>query len=225
MSFLAKQRAALTNKDNYVHFIKTLRYSLYVITHPLDGFWDLTHEKRGSIAAANFIVVMVVLTRIWELQFSSFLFFQVYWQTVKIYMLALSVLFPIIIWCIGNWGLTTLFDGKGSLRNIYMGTAYALTPYVIIKIPLIFFSNIVTADEGAFYIFFYKLVTYWMGFLLIAAMMQIHEYSLSKTILFTIATIFAMLVILFILLLFFSLISDGMMYFVSLYKELIFRLY
>lgn len=225
MRFLAKQRAVLADKTTYIRFFKTLRYSLYIITHPLDGFWDLTHEKRGSIAAANFIVLMTVLTNIWEIRFTSFLFYQVYWPNVKIYMLAAGVLFPILLWCVGNWGLTTLFDGKGTLKNIYMGTAYALTPYVLIHIPLIFFSNIVTADEGAFYVFFYKFVTFWVGALLLAAMMQIHEYTLGKTILFAIATVFAMLVIIFILLLFFSLISDGFVYFVSLYKELIFRLY
>ena len=31
----------------------SLRYALHVITHPFDGFWDLVHEKRGTIAAAN----------------------------------------------------------------------------------------------------------------------------------------------------------------------------
>ena len=225
MTFLAKQRAKLTAKSTYSHFFKTLRYSLYVISHPLDGFWDLTHEKRGSIAAANFIVLMTVLTNLWELQYTSFLFMQVYWENVKIYMIVASVLLPLLIWCVGNWGLTTLFDGKGTLKKIYMGTAYALTPYVIIKLPLIIFSNLVTADEGAFYVFLSSFVTIWVGFLLIAAMMQIHEYTLSKTLLFTVATIFAMLVIVFILLLFLSLISDGIAYFVSLYKELVFRLY
>ena len=32
---------------------QSLRYALHVITHPFDGFWDLIHEKKGSIAAAN----------------------------------------------------------------------------------------------------------------------------------------------------------------------------
>ncbi|HUM61808.1 MAG TPA: hypothetical protein PLA31_10275, partial [Clostridia bacterium] len=45
-------------------FGKTLRYSLHVIVRPFDGFWDLTRERRGSMAAANFIVFMTLLTRI-----------------------------------------------------------------------------------------------------------------------------------------------------------------
>ena len=56
--------ASLKKKETYTHYLETLRYALYVITHPLDGFWDLTHEKRGSIAAANTIVLLTVLARI-----------------------------------------------------------------------------------------------------------------------------------------------------------------
>ena len=49
--------ASLKNKEKYSRYFGSLKYALYVITHPLDGFWDLTHEKRGSIAAANTIVI------------------------------------------------------------------------------------------------------------------------------------------------------------------------
>ena len=64
----------------------------------------------------------------------------------------------------------------------------------------------------------------WVGVLIVAAMMEIHEYKMGKTVLFTIATVFAMLVMVFILLLFFSMISQGVSYFISLYREIIFRL-
>lgn len=225
MSILGQTVGKLKQKSTYDHFFQTLKYSLYVISHPLDGTWDLTHENRGSIAAANFIVILTLFTRIWRLQFTSFQFIQVYWENVNIFLQFASVLLPLVIWCVGNWGLTTLFDGKGTMKKIYMGTAYALTPYPLIQIPLIFFSNVITVEEGAFYSVFSQFSIIWAALLIIAAMMQIHEYSLGKTIACIIASIAAMMVIVFILLLFFSLISDGVAYFVSLYEEFIFRLY
>ena len=113
--------ASLKNKEKYSRYFGSLKYALYVITHPLDGFWDLTHEKRGSIAAANTIVILTVLARIMSLQFTSFLFMQVYWEDVNIFLYIASILFPLALFCVGNWGLTTLFDGKGRLSQIYMG--------------------------------------------------------------------------------------------------------
>ncbi len=215
--------ASLKKKETYRHYFKTLRYALYCMTHPLDGFWDLTHEKRGSIAAANTILALVLITRVAGLRYTSFLFQKVYWPDINIFLYFASILFPLALWCLGNWGLTTLFDGKGRLKQVYMATCYAMAPYPLINIPLIFISNMVTEDEGSFYTVLATFSLIWAGALIIAAMMQIHEYSISKTIFFTVASIFAMLVITFILMLFFTMISSGISYFVSMGKEIMFR--
>lgn len=216
--------AALKNKQTWQHYWKTLKFSLYCITHPLDGFWDLTHEKRGSIAAANTILILTLVARIMKLQFTSFIFNKVYWPEVNIFLYLASILFPLALWCVGNWGLTTLFDGKGRLSQIYMATCYGLTPYPLIQFPLIVFSNVVTVKEEEFYLVLSGLSLVWAALLILAAMSQIHEYKMSKTIVFTIATGFAMLVMVFILLLFFSMISSGVAYFISIGREILFRL-
>ena len=135
-----------------------------------------------------------------------------------------GVLFPLALWCVGNWALTTLFDGKGRLDQVYMATCYCMLPYPLIQFPLIILSNVVTVEEGAFYAVLSVISLVWAAALIIAAMMQIHEYSMSKTILFTVASIFAMLVMVFLLLLFFSMISQGISYFISLGKEILFRM-
>ena len=216
--------AALKKKETYTHYLATLKYALYCMTHPMDGFWDLTHEKRGSIAAANTILILTLIVRIAKLYFTSFIFIDVYWPEINIFLYIASIVFPLALFCVGNWGLTTFFDGKGRLPQIYMATCYALTPYPLIQLPLIFFSNVVTVDEAEFYGVLSVLSLIWVGGLIVAAMIQIHEYSVSKTIFFMIASLFAMLVLIFILLLFFSMISQGVAYFISMYREIVFRL-
>lgn len=216
--------ASLKKKETYSRYFETLKFALYCITHPLDGFWDLTHEKRGSLAAANTILLLTLLSRVMKLHFTSFIFMKVYWEGINIFLYLASILFPLALWCVGNWGLTTLFEGKGTLKQIYMATCYALTPYALIQFPLMLFSNVVTVEEAEFYMVLSTLSVVWAGLLIVAAMMEIHEYSVSKTIFFTIATLFAMLVMVFILLLFFSMISQGIAYFISLGREIMFRM-
>ena len=216
--------AALKKKETYVHYLATLKFALYCITHPLDGFWDLTHEKRGSIAAANTILILTVLVRIMKLQFTSFIFLNVYWEGINIFLYIASIIFPLALWVVGNWALTTLFDGKGRLGQVYMATCYAMTPYPLVQFPLIIFSNFVTVDEKEFYTVLSGISLVWAALLIVTAMSQIHEYKMGKNIVFTIATLFAMLVMVFILLLFFSMISQGVSYFISLGREILFRL-
>ncbi|MBQ9642533.1 MAG: YIP1 family protein [Lachnospiraceae bacterium] len=211
-------------RDKWNHYIDSLKFALYCITHPLDGFWDLTHERRGTMAAANTILFLTILVRILKLRYTSFLFMKVYWEDLNIFLYIASILFPLALWVIGNWGLTTLFDGKGRLGQVYMATCYALTPYPLIQFPLMIFSHFVTIDEAEFYAMLSVISLIWAAFLVVAAMGQIHEYSAGKNILFTIASLFAMLVMIFILMIFFSMISQGVAYFVSLVKEILFRL-
>ena len=216
--------AALTNKESFHKYIDSLKFALYCMTHPLDGFWDLTHEKRGTYAAANTILILTLLVRVLKLRYTSFLFMQVYWEDLNIFLYLASILFPLALWVVGNWALTTLFDGKGRLGQVYMATCYGFTPYPLIGFPLMIFSNFVTVDEGAFYGVLSVFCLIYAAILVVVAMGQIHEYSASKNILFTVATLFAMLVMIFILMIFFSMISQGVAYFISLGKEMLFRL-
>lgn len=216
--------ASLKKKETYQHYFATLKFALYCITHPLDGFWDLTHEKRGSYAAANTILILTLIIRVMKLRYTSFIFMNVYWEDINIFLYLASILFPLVLFVVGNWALTTLFDGKGRLGQVYMATCYAITPYPLMQLPLMIFSNFVTVDEREFYTVLSVLSLVWAALLILAAMGQIHEYSMGKNILFIIASLFAMLVMVFILMLFFSMISQGIAYFISLGKELLFRL-
>lgn len=42
--------AKLTDKQKWQRLLSSLRYSLYVIFHPFDGFWDLSRESAAVSA-------------------------------------------------------------------------------------------------------------------------------------------------------------------------------
>jgi hypothetical protein len=213
----------LNNKAWWRHVGKTLRYSLYVSTHPLDGFWDLTHEKRGSIAAANIIAGVAVIVEVLRLTLTNFQFVTINMEYFNSIIVALRILLPIGLWTVANWSLTTLMDGKGRMFEIYMGVCYALTPYVLINIVMIVLSQFITFEEGAIYWVLAGFSVLWTGLLILAAMMMIHDYSLVKTVLSSLLTVVGMGVMVFVFVIFFSLVSDAVAYFMSLYKEILFR--
>ncbi len=214
-------------KSRLIRFRDSLRYSTHCIFSPFDGFWDLSHEKRGTASVATFFIFMTAVISIWKLRFTSFVFPEgrSLWEEVNMPMAVASILVPLLIWCVSNWCLTTLFDGKGKLKDIYMATGYALTPYVIIQIPLIFISNLLTYEEAAFHKYFGVFSIIWCGFLFLASVMQVHDFTFGKAVLSIAFMILGMLVILFLMVMFFSLISDSIAYFVSIYKEISFRFY
>jgi hypothetical protein len=213
----------LPDKTWWRHLGKTLRFSLYTAVHPLDGFWDLTHEKRGSLAAANIIIALAVLIDIFRLTLSSFQFVTINMEDFNAIIVLMRIILPVTLWVVANWALTTLMDGKGRMIDIYMAIAYALAPSVIINAVMIVLSQILTYDEGAVYWVLGGFSVLWTAILILAGMMMVHDYSLTKTVLSSLLTIVGMGVMVFIFVVFFSLVSDAAAYFVSLYKEILFR--
>ncbi len=213
------------NKQAITRYFESLKYSLYVLTHPFDGFWDLVHEKRGSMAAAHTLLILTFLTNLWSMRFTNFMFNNVRWERINIWQQVLGILAPLLIYCLANWCLTTLFDGKGRLRDIYMGMCYSLTPYILLVNPVTIISNFVTSEEGAFLAYFDALALIWAFVWILISVMQIHDYSLFKAILAIAFSVVGMMIIVFLIMLFFSLVSDAVAFFISIGKEILFRIY
>lgn len=205
-------------------YFKSMRYVFFCMRKPLAGFWDLIHEGYGTMAAAHTFVIVAVIVQVLRLTLSNFQFVNINMESFNVVMVFLQVIAPLFLWVIANWSLTTLLDGKGKVAYIYMGTAYALVPMVIIDAILIPVSHIITYDEGMLYFLFMNIGTLWFVLLLLCAMKEIHDYSFAKAIGSSLLTILAIGVILFIFIMFFAVISDGIAYVISIVQELLFRL-
>lgn len=207
-----------------MELVKSLRYSLHVIFHPFDGFWDLKYEKRGSLKASLAILALVVITYVLRERYTGFLFN--FNNTLEVNIIAeiISVVLVFSLWTVSNWCLTTLMDGKGNFHDIFIATAYALVPFIIINLPLIIYSKVITIEEGAFYNFFIMLSVIWSAALIILGTMVTHEYTMGKTLLTLPCIIVGMALMIFIGLLFFSIIQKMIGFVYVIYKELMFRI-
>lgn len=220
----SKAPEAAGREQKWKSYLASLKYAKYVMFHPFDGFWDLTHEKRGSIAAATTFLALFLITRVLKLLYTNFQFINAPLQYVNVFEQAASLLLPFLILCLANWSFTTLFDGKGRFRDIYMAMCYALVPYVLIQLPLVFVSNMIAADEGAFYTVLMGFSVVWSVALVFVGLMQIHDYGPGKTIIFLIFTVVGAAIIIFLMLVFFSLLGDLVAFFISFYRECAVRL-
>ncbi len=217
-----KAESLKTWRKNYLAGVK---YAFHVITHPFDGFWDLAHEKKGNLSVANTFLILFLLTRVLKLLCTNFQFISAPIQHINIFEEAASLLLPFLILCLANWAMTTLFDGKGRFKDIYIAMCYALLPYVLIQLPMILVSNMITFEEGSFYSVVLGISVIWCVFLVFVGLMEVHDYGPGKTFIFLIVTVVGACIIIFLLLTFFSLLSDAVGFFVSLYRQIAFRLF
>lgn len=205
-------------------FGRGIRYALFVVFHPFDGFDELKKRGKEAVSAATAILVLVVLTYVGMSQYTGFVFNTRDLSKVNVVFLATSVLFPFLLWCAVNWSLTTLADGKGTFRDIYVATAYALSPIVIINVPLTLISNVLVQEEGSFYYLFLGISLAWSLILILIAMMSIHEYEPGKAVWTSGLTVVGMGTVVYLGILFFSVINVMAGFVSSIRTELILRL-
>lgn len=211
-------------KLNMKRLGRALKFSTKLIFSPVQGFWDLKTEKRGNVPAATVILIMVIVTYLFSLQFSGFIFNTRNPLTVNLLSETISILVPFFLWVVISWSLTTLMNGKGNLKDIYIATAYSLTPIILILIPLTIASNFLTIEEGAFYYLFLTVSLVWSLGLAFFGTMSIHDYSLGGTVATCIFTLIGIGIALFVALVFADIVLQLFSFFGEVYTEFAFRL-
>ena len=197
-------------------------YGIYIIFHPFDGFWDMKHEKRGSLLAA---VIYFLLTCL------AFIFMGIGRGYIlnpggfarNFIMESIAIFVPVVLFVVSNWCLTTLFDGEGSMKDVFMVACYSLIPLI----PVIFFGTMVThimvLDEVPILRMVETLAYVWLGMLLFFGVMVIHDYSLGKNVATMIGSIVGMAFIMFVGILFSSLLMQIVRFINSIYIEMSYR--
>ena len=84
-------------------------------------------------------------------------------------------------------------------------------------------SHVLTAEEAAFYTFFDSVIITWVLALIFFGMMMTHDYSMGKSLLTASVSVVGICIMLFIGLLFISLVQEIITSFLDIYKELSFR--
>lgn len=204
-------------------FSHELWYGFHLIFHPFDGFWDLKHEKRGSARAATVYLVLAILAFMYNGIGQSFLFAP-HKQLSGLIMQISGVALPVLLWVAANWCLTTLFEGEGSVKDIYIATCYAILPIPLLLIPATLLTHILTLDETGFVTLLTGFMWVWTFLLVFFGCMVTHDYSLGKNILTCIATIGGMAVIMFLGVLFSALVTKMVAFVMNIVTEITYRM-
>ena len=221
--YAAKLNKKTQLKKGRKTFWEELIYANHLIVHPFDGFWDLKHEYRGSVRASLVWLALAVLTFYYQSVGTGYVFNpRRTYSTILIQLTA--VLVPVILWSVSNWCLTTLFDGEGTFKDIFVATCYSLVPIPILIIPSVIISNFAIASEQKTINLLVSIAFVWCGLLIFFGTMTTHDYTFSKNVITTLGTIVGMGIIMFIGILFSTLLAKIVSFISSIVIEITYRM-
>ena len=178
----------------------------------------MKHEKRGSVRAASTILGITILATFYNSIGKGYLF-NPEDKYSTIFVSIISIAIPVILWSVANWCLTTLFDGEGSFKDIYIATCYSLSPLPIFMIVSTVLTNVMTTSEGSMVNLLITIGFIWTVMLLFFGTLVTHDYSLGKNVITILGTILAMVVIMFVIILFSSLVMKMITFVIAIFKE------
>lgn len=193
------------------------------MAHPVDGYYWIRHRNYGSVPIAILTVVLFSLCFSFNRIAASFVVNDVQPSTVDSLEELSGVILLYLLLCVANWSVTCLMGGEGRMRDIFIAVGYAFAPLIPTLLLATAFSHIIVLDEAAFYTMIVGIGIAYAVFMLLIGIMQVHNYTLGKTLQTLFLTFIAVLIIIFLALLLFDLIGQVVNFIKSIYIEIVFR--
>lgn len=202
-----------------------LEYLKMAMFHPFDGFYEIKYRKKGSSTLAMVLMMLYGILQCIDYQYTGFIMNTNPIFAMNSVSIFCSSLFVFFLFIVSNWTVTTLFGGKGNMRDIFIVVAYSLVPMMISKAVVIFASSFVIVEEVIILKSLEGMGVVWFVFVLLAGFCVIHEYSFGVNLKTLIATAAAALIIIFLGILFFTLLERMYEFIISVIQETVRRFY
>ena len=190
-------------------------YALFrLFTHPIDAFNDIKYEREASLVIANLLAALFFFEQIFAEVATGYLFGASEADRRSIWVILASTIGLLLLWSICNWATCTLFDGEGNFKEIWIMTAYALLPWIVISPIVTVLSNISSQDEAVMIGAIKLIGISWTFLLVFLGVMVCQQFTVKKTIALIVVSILCIIALMFLVLLFFS-ISQQMVNFVK----------
>ena len=198
-------------------------YLFYTISHPMDGYYWIRHRDYGSVPLAVLLVFIFSLTFTANRLLASFVVNDLDPRGIDALYELMGVMAFYLLICVSNWSVTCLMNGEGRLKDIAIAVGYATAPMSLTMILATVVSQAIADEEQAFYGIILGVGIAYGVIIMLIGIMQVHNYTIGKTLLTLLITIIAALIIVFLLLLLSNLLGMVYNFFHSIYTELIFR--
>lgn len=217
---IGKYNEKLTETPHKGRFWDEVVFGFFVMRHPFDGNWALKHEKRGSVRAATFWMIVSSVSAIFAALGACYLQKA---DNPSIVSALSNTVFPLLLVIVSNMCFTTLMDGKGSFKDVYIAVSYATVPYAVCTIPMTLISHTLISDELSIMNLFTSVILAWVLMLVFCGLMSVHDYSFGKNIVVSALTIAGIAFMLFIGIVFLSLTGKVLSLVTSIVTEVSYR--
>ncbi|WP_316570851.1 YIP1 family protein [Neobacillus sp. YIM B06451] len=206
-----------------IRIVSELLFLFRFFRHPIDSFYDLKRNGKASVLSATILYMILIIEFLLSRFQTGFIFTGGISEEVSLGGELAKLVFPLLLFIIVNYMVSTINDGEGRFKDIYIGTVYSLAPYLVFIVPVILVSNILTLNEAFVYIFSTRIIYAWCLVILVIMIKEIHNFSFSETVRNIFVTLFGMGIMVLVIFIIFVLGDQVYDFVYSVLKEAVLR--
>ena len=175
--------------------LKDMIYALRTPRHPMDYYYEIRKHRQGSILSATVIYLLFFIDFMAFKTQKGFIY-----QTMKVedmdigsIVLGFFILLGLFILC--NYLVTSINDGDGTFKQIYMIPAYGLMPAMISILVVTLVSYVLTYNEAFLLTIVLIIGITWSVITIFIGLQTVHDYTFGETVRSILLTVIFMIIV------------------------------
>lgn len=201
--------------------MKSLKLCLMTLYHPIVV---TEHIKKQRGEKMNWMPIIVLLAlalgvRILSIYGTHYPLAAVSVRKANLLLECGKLFVPVLTWVLASYMMTTILDGETLFTETLLFSAYALVPYIVFTPILTLASRIMENSQIGLFTSMEVIILGWVVVLMIMALKEMNGYSVGKTVLMILLSLFTMVMIWAMVILLFTIASQ----FVGMIKEMFYE--
>ncbi len=210
----------IRDKSKKMSIPRGIAYIFYIMFHPIDALEGLKNNRERVNWVVPFIIfAMAYVVRIAYLYVCHFPLASIETDDIHPVIELVKLLIVPVSWIPASFMATSISGGESKTREITFASAASLAPFIVINVPIMFLSHIMSQTQKSWYGIFTALAYIGMFLILFIAMMTLNNYSFGKAIGMMFVSAFLMLVLWLVLLLCYVLTGRMIQFLISVFNE------
>lgn len=205
--------------------MRSIEVAVLMIFHPIDACYVIKKERANqSLLPIAVILVLVMVIRVLQIYLTHFPLSGLDPTEANLGSEMFIMITPLLSWAISAFGVTSIIDGKMTIRESLTAAAYSMMPYILLTIPLALLSRVMSGNEYTFYRMFETGIWVWVAVLFFLHISRLNEFGFWKTLGTVVLTVFGILLIWVSVGIIFTLTNQLYQFLRDVYLELTIRL-
>lgn len=188
-------REAVSGWMHRAPVIGDLLYACKTCRHPMDCYYEVRKNRQGSVLTATILYAVFFIVFMLYQTCKGFIYQKVSVEDMDISSIVLGFFLLLGLFIVCNYLDTSIHDGNGSFRQIYIVPAYGLIPVIVATALVTVVSYGLTYNESFLLTVILMVGIVWSVVSIFIGLQTIHQYEFGETVRSLIMTVVFMVII------------------------------